>query len=145
MTNEELKKNIQMITNLTNESTEKQAEFYRNILVVSASVLGILISLHTQQSSVLYIRLVFALSVLLLLLGTLSISLLLFDLSLLPERTRQEFLTQLQKSVSEGKVLEPVYIQKRKRTVLCEKWSLIFLLSSLLSLIIYTMLSLFVS
>lgn len=97
-----------MITNLTNESTEKQAEFYRNILVVSASVLGILISLHTQQSSVLYIRLVFALSVLLLLLGTLSISLLLFDLSLLPERTRQEFLTQLQKSVSEGKVLEPV-------------------------------------
>ena len=101
MTNEELKKNIQMITNLTNESTEKQAEFYRNILVVSASVLGILISLHTQQSSVLYIRLVFALSVLLLLLGTLSISLLLFDLSLLPERTRQEFLTQLQKSVSE--------------------------------------------
>lgn len=143
MTNEEFTANFKQFVNLTNEATEKRAEFYRNILVVSASVLGILISLHTTQSPCIYIRLVFALSVLLLLLGTLSTSLVLYDLSLLPERTRQEYLIELQKTLGEGKSPKPISTQKKKRTVFCEKWSIYFLLSSSLSLVAYTMLSLF--
>lgn len=144
MTNEELTANFKQLVNLTNEATEKRAEFYRNILVVSASVLGILISLHTTQSPCICTRLVFALSVLLLLLGTLSTSLVLFDLSLLPERTRQEYLIELQKALEEERSPNPLSVKKRKRTVLCEKWSIYFLLSSSLSLVVYTILSLFV-
>lgn len=144
LTSEQWVKNIQKLTDLTNEATEKQTEFYRSILVAGASILGILISLHTTQSSCLCSRLVFALSIFLLLLGILLASVVLYDLSLLPEQTKKKFLEELHKVLAEDKSPNLVTAGKRKRTLFCEKWSLKILLSSFLSLFIYAMLSLFV-
>lgn len=143
MTNEDWVKNFQKLTELTNLATEKQMEFYRSILVAGASVLGILISLHSTQTTCLYIRLVFVLSVSLLLLGVLLAAIVLRDLSLLPERTKTTFVEELHKVLSEDKSPNLIAVPKRKRTGRCEKWCLIALLSSLFLLVIYTTLSLF--
>lgn len=143
MTNEDWVKNFQKLTELTNLSTEKQADFYRSILVAGASILGILISLHSTQTSCLYIRLVFVLSVCLLLLGVLLSAAVLRDLSLLPERTKTAFVEELHKVLSENRSPEPISTPKKKRTECCERWCLISLLSSLFLLVIYTILSLF--
>lgn len=143
MTNEDWIKNFQKLTELTNLSTEKQAEFYRSILVAGASILGILISLHSTQTSCLYIRLVFVLSVCLLLLGVLLSAIVLRDLSLLPEQTKTAFVEELHKVLSENKSPDPISTPKKKRTKRCERWCLISLLSSLFLLVAYTTLSLF--
>lgn len=143
LTSEQWIKNIQKATDLTNQSTEKQIEFYRSILVVGVSILGILISLHTTQSSGLCSRLVFALSILLLLLGILLASVVLYDLSLLPEQVKKKFLEELHKVLSENRAPNLVTVGKRDRTLFCEKWSVILLLSALTSLVVYTLLSLF--
>lgn len=145
MINEDWIKNFHKLTELTNLSTDKQAEFYRSILVAGASVLGILISLHSTQTSCLYTRLVFALSICLLLLGVLLSAIVLRDLSLLPERTKKAFVEELQKVLSENRNPNLVNTPKKKRTLHCEKWSLIVLLFSLFLLVIYTILSLFVN
>lgn len=144
MTNEDWIKNIHKLTELTNLSTEKQAEFYRSILVAGASVLGILTSLHSTHTSCLYIRLVFALSICLLLLGVLLSAIVLRDLSLLPERTKKAFVEELHKVLSEDRSPNLINTPKEKRTERCERWSIISLLSSLFLLVIYTILSLFV-
>lgn len=143
MTNEDWIKNLQKLTELTNLSTEKQIEFYRSILVAGASVLGILISLHSTQTSCLYIRLVFLLSICLLLLGVLLAAIVLHDLSLLPERTKTAFADELHKVLSENRSPNPISTSKKKRTEHCERGCLIALLSSLFLLVVYTTLTLF--
>lgn len=142
MTNEDLVKNLQKLTDITNLSTDKQADFYRSILVAGASILGILISLHSTQTSCLYIRLVFVLSICLLLLGVLLSAIVLRDLSWLPYRTRKAFVEELQNTLSENRSPNPISIPKKKQTEHCEKWCLISLLSSLVLLVVYTTLSL---
>lgn len=144
MTNEEWKINLQKLIDVTNQSTERQIEFYRSILVAGASVLGILISLHTTQIISLYIRLVFALSILLLLLGILLSALVLYDLSFLLEKMKVVFRDELHKALKEEREPAPVTVPKKKRTLFCQEWSLIFLLSSSVFLVIYTFLALFV-
>lgn len=141
MTNEDWTKNFQKLTELSNLATEKQIEFYRSILVAGAGILGILISLHSTQTSCLYIRLVFLLSVYLLLLGVLLAAIVLRDLSLMPERTKKAFLEELRKVSSENKKPNLICTPRKKRTTYCEKWCLISLLSSFLLLIIYATLS----
>lgn len=141
MTNEDWTKNFQKLTELSNLATEKQIEFYRSILVVGAGILGILISLHSTQTSCLYIRWVFLLSVYLLLLGVLLSAIVLRDLSLMPERTKKAFLEELGKVLSENKKPDLICTPRKKRTAYCERWCLISLLSSFLLLTIYATLS----
>lgn len=143
MTNEEWKINLQKLIDVTNRSTERQIEFYQSILVAGASVLGILISLHTTQTTALYIRLVFALSILLLLLGILLSALVLYDLSFLLEKMKVVFRDELHKALKEEREPAPVTVPKKRTTLFCQKWSLIFLLSSSVFLVIYTFLALF--
>ena len=131
------------MTDLTNLSVENRAGFHRSILVAGASILGILLSLHSTQTSCLYIRLVFLLSILLLLSGVLLSAAVLRDLSLLPEQTRKAFAEELQEALLEERDPQWIGVSVRKRTVLCEKWCLISFLSSLLLLVVYTALSLF--
>lgn len=143
MNKEDWVKNLQKLTEITNEATVKRIEFYQNILVAGAGVLGILVSLHTTQTTCLYIRLVYALSVCLLLLGVLTVAIALQDLSSLPSRCQKAFQEELQRVLREGGEPDYVPVRKKKRTVFCEKLCLISFLLSLFSLVVYTILSLF--
>lgn len=143
MNNENWVKNLQKLTDITNLATEKQIGFYQSILVAGASILGILISLHTTQTSCLYIRLVFLLSVYLLLSGVLLAAIVLHDLSSLPRQVQKAFAEELRKVLSEDRSPQPTSVLKKRRTILCEKWCLISLSASLFLLVIYTTLLLF--
>lgn len=136
-------KNLRKLNDMANFSTEKRADFHRSILVAGASILGILLSLHSTQTSCLYIRLVFLLSILLLLSGVLLSAVVLRDLSSLPERARKVFVEELQEALLEERDPQWVGVSVKKRTVLCEKWCLISFLASLSLLVVYTVLSLF--
>lgn len=143
MNDENWVKNLQKLTDITNLATEKQIGFYQSILVAGASILGILISLHSTQTSCLYIRLVFVLSVYLLLLGILLSAIVLHDLSSLLRQVQKAFSEELRKTLSEDRSPRPISVPKRKRTERCERWCLISLLASSLSLVVYTTLSSF--
>lgn len=142
MNNESWVKNLQKLTDITNLATEKQIGFYQNILVAGASILGILISLQSTQTSCLYIRLVFLLPVYLLLSGVLLAAIVLHDLSSLPGQVQKAFAEELRKVLHKDINPNPISVPKKKRTIRCEKWCLISLPASLFSLVIYTALCL---
>lgn len=145
MTNEDWKKNILKLIELTGKSAKEQTQFYQNILLLSSGVLGLLSLIHSTQSSCLCIRLVLALSVLLLLSNILLVLIVLYDYSRLTERLKDKLLEELRKVLRSEDKPDLVTVYKKKRTLFCEKWSLVLLASAFLSLVAYTLLSLFVS
>ena len=72
--NESLKELAQIV----NELSDKKAVFYRHILLISTTLFGILISLHSKGSYILYVRLFFALAIVSLALGILSVAIVLY-------------------------------------------------------------------
>jgi hypothetical protein len=66
------KTQLTVLADLAEKASQLRFAFFQHILLVSASVLGILISLHENSSPCIYIRLVFLLSLVLFGLGILS-------------------------------------------------------------------------
>ena len=124
-------------------SFEKEADFYRNLLIVASGSLGILVSLHNTQSEHLYIRMVFLLAVLLLAVGILTTAIVLHDLSSLPERARQAFLAESKAALKDDRRLKPVFVDKKKRTKVCKKIVPSALAASLILLVLYVFLTSF--
>lgn len=144
LTSEQWVANFSKLIELINKTSKEQTQFYQNILLLSSGLLGLLSLIHSTQSSSLYIRLILALSLLLLLLNTLLVLVVLYDYSRLTEQLKDKLLAELRRVLQSGDKPSPVTVNKRKRTVFCEKWSLILLASSLLLLVVYTLLSLFI-
>jgi hypothetical protein len=134
---------MQKIAELAQKSSEKREFFFQQLLIVSAGTLGILLSLHAQQSEFLHIRLVFLLAVLFLLLGTLTTGIAFYDYSNLAERTRQDFHAEVEKALDEQRAVEAVFVKHKKRTKVCEKISLVSLILGLITLFIYTVFNVF--
>ena len=128
---------------LTNESAGKQESFFQQILIVSSGIPGILVSLHSSQSKDLCIRLVFAFAILLLALCVLTALIAVYDHSRFSERIRQAFRTEYQNAMIIHRRLNVVTVDKKRRTLLCEKTSLLSLISSLVLLSTYTIMTLF--
>jgi hypothetical protein len=125
---------------LTTKAAEKILSFWQHILLVSSSIDGILISLHAGNSESLYIRLAFFLSTILLTTGVISTSIVVFDHSMLPERGRQKFVQEARDACQEDRKLNPVFVNKKRRTVICERLSSISLISALFLMLAYTFL-----
>lgn len=128
------------LAKVTVQSSEKQESFFRHILIVAASTFGILVSLHSKQSPVLCIRLVFLSVAVLMSLGILTCGIALYDQSRLVERTREKFHAALTIALKEGRKTGLVTVRKLKRTLFCKKCSLILFVISLLLLMIYAIL-----
>ncbi len=133
-------KQLRKTEKMTKESFEKQVDFYRNLLIVASGSLGILVSLHNTHSEYLYIRMVFLLAVLSLAIGILTTSIVLHDLSRLPERARQAFLNEAKDALKDDRLIKPVFVDKKKRTKVCEKVVPAALLASLILLVLYVFL-----
>ena len=123
---------------LSEKANEKTLSLWQHILLVSSSIDGVLISLHTESPSYLYIRLVFLLSVFLLSVGVSCSAIVLFDLTALHERARQEFLHEYEKAIQDDRKLKPVYVGYKKRTLICQKTSYWCFALSMLLLLTYT-------
>ena len=126
---------------LAEQSAQKKLSFLQNVLLASAGGLGILISLHSNTSTCLYIRAIFLLSTVLLALGTLTSAIAAYDCSMIDERLRKVFHSEIQSALHEGRLVQMVNVPRRKRTIICEKLTYILLVSALLLLTIYSVLT----
>ena len=134
---------LKPLVEMTNIASEKKISFLQHVLLVSASILGVIISLHTTNSQFLHIRLVFLASTVFLLLGTLSLALVLYDFSVLPERCRESFRKEVQDALQKDRKCDIVTVPHKKRTLFLEKASYIFLTLGLILLVTYNGLSTF--
>jgi hypothetical protein len=121
-------------------SVQKRASFFQHVLLVSSSIFGILVSLHSSSSSVLYIRLVFLFSVVLLALGILLAGLVTYDHAMTRERMRQAHYNAVENALAEGREVPSIAVSEKKRTRICEKISLLSLSSGVVALTVYTIL-----
>jgi len=137
------KDQLKQLVDMTNMASEKKISFLQHVLLVSASILGVIISLHTTNSQFIYIRLVFFASTAFLLLGTLSLALVLYDFSVLPERCRESFRKEVQDALQKDRECNLVTVPHKKRTLFLEKASYIFLTLGLILLVTYNGLSTF--
>ena len=134
---------VKLLAKVTNEASEKKISFYQHLLLVSASIVGIVISLHTTNSQFQYIRLVFLLSTVTLSLGTLCLVLVLYDFSNLQDRIRESFHKEIQNAMKNDVKCNMVSVPHKKRTLLLEKASYIFLTLGFILLVTYNGLSTF--
>lgn len=133
-------KKMRTMEDLTNQSSQRTLSFWQHILLVSSSIDGILISLHAGQSEHIYTQLAFLLSTVVLSLGILTTSIVVYDYSMLLERTRQKFADEFQNALREGREVRNVVVDTRKRTKFFENFSLISLICAILFMLLYTIL-----
>jgi len=127
-----------LLADAKSKSLEKQESFFQQILIVSSGILGIIVALHGAPQASLYIRLVFVSATVLLSLCILTTSMVLYDLSKAAELVCEAFRIELKESLQRERKMDPVFVPKKKRTVFCEKCSLISLPVSLILLVVYT-------
>ena len=132
--------------NTYNETDEKSIQqlksFFQSILVASSSVFGILISLNDTFLQSQCIRLVFALSIVLLTLGILFSAIALYDLSTIYDRIRKELLKAEFDNVCDGRPHTPGNVRSGNRSIskVFQICSVSSLLLSLISLMVYALL-----
>ena len=138
MNTEYYRKQIEVLTELIKDSLEKKISFFQHLLLVSASIVGIIISLHTTNSQHLYIRLVFLVSTTFLSLGTLCMAVVLYDFSNSRELLRQAFHNEIQDAMKMDRQCNIVSVDHKKRTLFLEKTSYILLTLGFVLQITYT-------
>lgn len=143
MTNEYYKEQLKQLVTVIEKSTEKKISFLQNLLLISASIVGIVISLHTTNSEYLYIRLVFFLSTALLSLGALCLAVVLYDFSNIQESLRQELHSEILNAMKMDRECKIVSVDHKKRTLFLEKTSYILLTLGFILQISYTGLATF--
>lgn len=132
------KDQLSVMEKATNQSTDKILTLWQHILLVSSGIDGVLISLHCESPSHLYIRVVFFLSVVLLSAGVSCSAIVLYDLSMLAERARRKFQKELKNAIQEDRALKDVRVELPKRTLFFQKSSYWCFGLTLLFLLIYT-------
>lgn len=132
------------LSKLYNRSIEKQSQFYQHVLLVSASILGITITLHSFNSLCPAIRLVLVAAVIFLSLGTLLTGIVGFSYKEIYERTRINCVKELLEAKKEHRIMnQKVFTKVKKSTLILGKLSLIFLGFSILLLTLYFVLALY--
>ncbi|MDR1198516.1 MAG: hypothetical protein LBK94_05830 [Prevotellaceae bacterium] len=140
MNNQEIENQKLIQAGLGREAIQKRDTFFRHVLLVSSSIFGILVSLHTSSSSCLHIRLVFLLSVVLLALGILLAGIVVYDHAMIFERARRDHYNAVEAAINgRGDTLD-VFSPTKKRTLVCEKLSLSLLVLGIITLTVYTIL-----
>ena len=125
------------LSDITQESADIQRSFLQHALLVSSSMLGILVSLHTTAPQGRWLRWVFALAVGILVLGVLANAIALYAQTRLADRVVRKYAAEYKAALSEHRQLHPVVVNKTMLHTACERATYILLLSALLLLGIY--------
>ena len=120
------------LSDITQESADIQRSFLQHALLVSSSMLGILVSLHTTTPQCRWLRWVFALAV-----GVLANAIALYAQTRLADRVVRKYAAEYKAALSEHRQLHPVVVNKTMLHTACERATYILLLSALLLLGIY--------
>jgi hypothetical protein len=131
---------VNKMVELTNDIAEKRFAFFRHLLLIATTLFGILISLSSKSYTQPYIRVSFAVSILLLSIGILALALSSYSEIEYRIRGRESYRKEALSAAREGR--EPVWVDEQpiKFYVRSEKVAYIFLSLSILSLAIYTVL-----
>lgn len=124
-------------------SFQTEYSFYKHLLLVASSILGILISLHQTGSSPLYARVTFFLAVVLLTLGILALSVVVYDYTKTLKDFYRTYRTGLRIAKSLGNTIPPFAYYTSRKTKFFVRFSYGSLLIALVLLIIYTFLCTF--
>lgn len=124
----------------TNQLTEKRASWIGRILFLSATLFGILISLHSDIQANLYTRLCFAVACVLLALGTLLLSIASYTHIAVQTLARNKYAEEVQNAIRENRAVNDVRADKIKFFSKCEKCAFVCLLTSMLLLAAYSLL-----
>ncbi len=130
--------------NIKEVTLSKQETFSQQFLLVSSTLLGIVVSLHSTNSQCLYIRLVFLLALVLLSLGVLANMIVVADFLQIRERAQKAFHDEWSSAVREDRQMGPLKVDWRKRTLFSRKAALICFVSGLIVLTSYSILIVFV-
>jgi hypothetical protein len=125
------------LTEVTNSLSEKKVSFFQQILIVSATILGILVAFHTERSELQYTRWVFLASVMSLTLCILTSSKALYNLLSLFEKLRQDFDKELQNARREGREVNPVFVSPGKMAKRYETCSWLSFILGVFALAVY--------
>ena len=117
------KRQIKNINKLGKEAIEKELFLWQYILVVSSGIDGIILSLQFESPLSLHIRVVFFLSALSLTIGVLCSAIVVHDISKLPKRLLDNSLAECNRSLESRTEMEPVFVNKRKRTLVFQIFS----------------------
>ena len=132
---------LQDLVKLQEQAADKKESFAQHILIAASSILAIIVALHPIDESLhLYIRLVFVLAVVLFALGILLICITTYDYSRYKEEAFVKFHQEIQSAQKAGRMVGPVFGDKKKRTLFCEKCSFELLIIGLFLLVVYTIL-----
>ncbi len=135
------KDQIEALSEARMEGTRTQRTFFQQILIVSSSILGIVISLHSSTSPHLYIRLVYLGALSLLTIGCMVTGLVLYDLAQLPDRAAKDFVSEVRSAIQASREVRPVGVLLRKRTEICEKILLFLIPFAFFLLTLYAILN----
>ena len=133
-----IKNSIKTLGEQSNLLAEKRASWHYQLLVASSALFGVLISLHSGGSSSLFVRLTFALSVVLLSLGILLTGINLYSHIDAVSRARKAATKEAVTALHEGRAMNAVSVPERKIFAFCEKASYICFGISVLLLASYS-------
>ncbi|MDR2585046.1 MAG: hypothetical protein LBC84_02335 [Prevotellaceae bacterium] len=127
-----------------NRTFNKRESFNQQILILSATILGIFVAFQDKHSEYMCIRLLFVSTIILFALGILMLSLTLFSNVKLAYRTYYELREEAGKfmnglpfcTIVDGGGI-------KKSTKCCEKFAYVFLIMGLVALVIYAVVSAF--
>lgn len=138
--NEDVLKSLKTVGNATNQLSEKRHALLQHILLVSATLFGILISLHNSSSHPPLTRYCFAVSICLLGLGIFLTGVALYGHIDTVDRARKAFVDESKIAFLEHRSPEPVGVPPGKQFVFAEKLSYVMLSFSVIFLCAYSVL-----
>lgn len=131
------------INALIEVTLSKQESFFQQSLIVSSTLLGIVISLHSTSSQPLCIRPVFLLALVLLSSGVLANLIAVFDFLQIREQARKVYLDEVNNARQNHRPTGPVMVLQKKRMPLCRKVALVGFAGGVVLLTLYSILAYF--
>jgi hypothetical protein len=142
MNNLEHKENLANLSNLTREENNTLCIWFRHVILVTSTLFGILISLHSNTPDSLYARLCFSLANILLALAIAGLLSVLYNLSAGTARNlRAAYQREVENARRECRETRPVGVHISKGVFFVEKASYICIAAALLLLAFYSLLT----
>ena len=123
------------------KSQDSQEQFFRQMLLVCSTILGILVSLHQIPSEVRYSRVVFLAAVALLAASILAVSIVLYDYSKMPIRIWKAYQDKIEEARTENRTVRPFLVKHLRRTLFFQRTACLLMALSLVSLVVYAFVS----
>ena len=130
---------------LSFKAFQKRSEFWQGVLVASASLYGILVSLHDNFQEPLCTRVVFLCLTVVLTIGVSTAGVTLYNYAILLERHRQEVEKELLSALNKDALVSEVHTGLSKKEEFVEWLALFALLITPFLLLAYTILKMYVN